>query len=154
LRARRNHPDRTIEIFLPDDLPLVLCDAILLDQLFDNLIDNGLRHSSSDKALHLIAHIEGQVLQILVRDFGSGISDEWKTRVFDIFQRIESPAVPIDGGGRRGIGVGLAVCRAIAQVHDAFIQITDTEGGGATVTLYLPLSVQPGMPSLPGEVLA
>lgn len=154
LRARRNHPDRTIEIFLPDDLPLVLCDAILLDQLFDNLIDNGLRHSSSDKSLHLIAHIEGQVLQILVRDFGSGISDEWKSRVFDIFQRIESPAVPIDGGGRRGIGVGLAVCRAIAQVHDAFIQITDTEGGGATVTLHLPLSVQPGMPSLPGEVLA
>jgi K+-sensing histidine kinase KdpD len=154
LRARRNHPDRTVEIYLADDLPLVLCDAILLDQLFDNLIDNGLRHSASDKPLHLIAHIKAQELQILVRDFGSGISDEWKSRVFDIFQRIESPAVPVDGGGRRGIGVGLAVCRAIAQVHDGFIQITDTEGGGATVTLHLPLSVQPVMPALSGEVFA
>jgi len=70
------------------------------------------------------------------------------------FQRIESPAVPVDGGGRRGIGVGLAVCRAIAQVHNGFIRITDTEGGGATVTLHLPLSVQPIMPALSGEVLA
>jgi K+-sensing histidine kinase KdpD len=154
LRARRSHPDRTVEIYLPNALPLVLCDAILLDQLFDNLIDNGLRHSSSDKPLHLIAHIQGQSLQMLVRDFGSGISDEWKNRVFDIFQRIDSPAVPVDGGGRRGIGVGLAVCRAIAQVHHGFIQITDTEGGGATVTLHLPLSVQPVMPAISGEVLA
>lgn len=154
LRARRNHPDRTVEIYLAEGLPLVLCDAILLDQLFDNLIDNGLRHSASDKPLHLIAHIEAQELRILVRDFGSGISDEWKSRVFDIFQRVESPAVPVDGGRRRGIGVGLAVCRAIAQVHDGFIQIADTEGGGATVTLHLPLLAQPVMPVLSGEVLA
>ena len=154
LRARRNHPDRTVEIYLADDLPLVLCDAILLDQLFDNLIDNGLRHSASDKPLHLIAHIEGQELQLLVRDFGSGIPDEWKSRVFDIFQRVESPDVPVDGGRRRGIGVGLAVCRAIAEVHDGFIQISDTEGGGATVALHLPLSVQPIMPAVSGEVLA
>ena len=154
LRARRNHPDRTVEIYLAEGLPLVLCDAILLDQLFDNLIDNGLRHSASDKPLHLIAHTEAQELRILVRDFGSGISDEWKSRVFDIFQRVESPAVPVDGGRRRGIGVGLAVCRAIAQVHDGFIQIADTEGGGATVALHLPLLAQPVMPVLSGEVLA
>jgi len=138
LRARRSYPDRTVEIYLAGDLPLVRCDAVLLDQLFNNLIDHGLRYSASDKPLHLIAQIERQELQILVRDFGSGISDEWKGRVFDIFQRIESPAVPVDGGGRRGIGVGLAVCRAIAQVHDGFIRITDTEGGGTTVTLHLP----------------
>lgn len=154
LRARRNHPGRTVEIHLPDNLPLVLCDAILLDQLFDNLIDNGLRHSAADKPLQLIAQIAGERLQILVRDFGSGISDEWKDRVFDIFQRIESPLAPVDGGRHRGIGVGLAVCRAIAQVHDGFIQITDTQGGGTTLTLNLPLSAQPAMPSVSGEVFA
>lgn len=153
-RARRNHPDRLFEIFLPDQLPLVLCDAVLLDQLFDNLIDNGVRHSPADRPLQLSAELCGQRLQILVRDFGTGIADEWKDRVFDLFQRVESPAVPIDGGGRRGFGVGLAVCRAIAQVHDGLIRITDTEGGGTTIIVELPLSAPPDMPMLHREVLS
>jgi two-component system sensor histidine kinase KdpD len=145
-RARRNHPQRRIEIRLADGLPLLRCDAVLMNQLLDNLIENSLRHSDDDKPLIIQAHHDGAALQLSVQDQGCGISDAWKERVFDIFQRVEASDVPADGQTRRGIGIGLAVCRAIAEVHGGHLQITDTPGGGTTVCLTLPLSEQPEQP--------
>jgi two-component system sensor histidine kinase KdpD len=145
-RARRNHPQRRIEIRLAEGLPLLRCDAVLLNQLLDNLIENSLRHSDEDKPLIIQADHDGSVLHLSVQDQGCGISDAWKERVFDIFQRVESTVAPADGQMRRGIGIGLAVCRAIAEVHGGYLQITDTPGGGTTVSLTLPLSEQPEQP--------
>ena len=145
-RARRNHPQRRIEIRLAEGLPLLKCDAVLLNQLLDNLIENSLRHSDEDKPLIIQADHDGSVLHLSVQDQGCGISDAWKERVFDIFQRVESTVAPADGQMRRGIGIGLAVCRAIAEVHGGYLQITDTPGGGTTVSLTLPLSEQPEQP--------
>ncbi len=145
-RARRNHPKRRIEIQLAEGLPLLRCDAVLLNQLLDNLIENSLRHSDEDKPLIIQADHDGSVLHLSVQDQGCGISDAWKERVFDIFQRVESTVAPADGQMRRGIGIGLAVCRAIAEVHGGYLQITDTPGGGTTVSLTLPLSEQPEQP--------
>jgi K+-sensing histidine kinase KdpD len=145
-RARRNHPQRRIEIRLADGLPLLKCDAVLMNQLLDNLIENSLRHSDDDKLLIIQAHHDGAALHLSVQDQGCGISDAWKERVFDIFQRVEASDAPADGQMRRGIGIGLAVCRAIAEVHGGHLQITDTPGGGTTVSLTLPLSEQPEQP--------
>ena len=146
LRSRRNHPMRTIETRLPEHLPLLSCDAVLMNQLFDNLIDNGLRHSETTTPLLLSATCVDKHLYISVQDKGCGIPDEWKSRVFDIFQRVDTVARPVDGGARRGIGIGLAVCRAIADVHGGTLEITDTLGGGTTVTLCLPIAEQPRHP--------
>ncbi len=146
LRSRRNHPMRTIETRLPEHLPLLSCDAVLMNQLFDNLIDNGLRHSETTTPLLLSATCVDKRLYISVQDKGCGIPDEWKSRVFDIFQRVDTVARPVDGGARRGIGIGLAVCRAIADVHGGTLEITDTPGGGTTVTLCLPIAEQPRHP--------
>ena len=145
-RARRNHPQRRIEIRLADGLPLLRCDAVLMNQLLDNLIENSLRHSDDDMPLIIQADHDGAALHLSVQDQGCGISDAWKERVFDIFQRVEASDAPADGQMRRGIGIGLAVCRAIAEVHGGHLQITDTPGGGTTVSLTLPLSEQPEQP--------
>lgn len=145
-RARRNHPRRRIEIRLAEGLPLLRCDAVLLNQLLDNLIENSLRHSDDDQPLIIQANHDGLSLHLSVQDKGCGISDAWKERVFDIFQRVEARDVPADGQTRRGIGIGLAVCRAIAEVHGGQLRITDTPGGGTTVSLILPLSEQPEQP--------
>ena len=145
-RARRNHPQRRIEIRLADGLPLLRCDAVLMNQLLDNLIENSLRHSDDDKPLIIQARHDGAALHLSVQDRGCGISDAWKERVFNIFQRVEASDAPADGQMRRGIGIGLAVCRAIAEVHGGHLQITDTPGGGTTVSLTLPLSEQPEQP--------
>lgn len=145
-RARRNHPKRHIEILLAEGLPLVRCDAVLMNQLLDNLIENSLRHSDEDTPLLIQATHDGAALRLGVQDNGCGISEAWKERVFDIFQRVEVSNVPVDGQTRRGIGVGLAVCRAIAEVHGGYLQIADTPGGGTTVWLSLPISEQPEQP--------
>lgn len=145
-RARRNHPQRRIEVRLAEGMPLLRCDAVLMNQLLDNLIENSVRHSDDDKPISIQAHHDGAALQLSVQDQGCGISDAWKERVFDIFQRVEASDVPADGQMRRGIGIGLAVCRAIAEVHGGRLQITDTPGGGTTVNLTLPLSEQPEQP--------
>ena len=145
-RARRNHPQRRIEIRLAEGMPLLRCDAVLLNQLLDNLIENSLRHSEDDKPLIIQANHDGAALHLSVQDQGCGIRDAWKERVFDIFQRVEASDAPADGQMRRGIGIGLAVCRAIAEVHGGHLQITDTPGGGTTVSLTLPLSEQPEQP--------
>ncbi len=146
MRARRNHPQRQIRTTLPDHLPLLHCDAVLLNQLFDNLIDNALKFSSEPASVQVSAQCEQDALLIRVQDHGCGIPDAWKDRVFDIFQRVDSEAKPVDGGMRRGIGVGLAVCRAIAEVHHGRLMISDTPGGGTTVTVQLPLPEQPEQP--------
>ncbi|NDC09038.1 MAG: DUF4118 domain-containing protein [Oxalobacteraceae bacterium] len=145
-RTRRNHPQRRIEIRLDEGMPLLRCDAVLMNQLLDNLIENSVRHSDDDKPITILAHHDGAALQLSVQDQGCGISDAWKERVFDIFQRVEASDVPADGQMRRGIGIGLAVCRAIAEVHGGRLQITDKPGGGTTVNLTLPLSEQPEQP--------
>ncbi len=146
MRARRNHPQRQIRTTLPDHLPLLHCDAVLLNQLFDNLIDNALKFSSEPASVQVSAQCEQDALLIRVQDHGCGIPDAWKDRVFDIFQRVDSEAKPVDDGMRRGIGVGLAVCRAIAEVHHGRLMISDTPGGGTTVTVQLPLPEQPEQP--------
>lgn len=147
LRAQRNHPQRKLETKISKNLPLLYCDAILINQLLDNLIENALEHSQSHTSLLIIARYADNELLISVQDHGCGIPDEWKHRVFDIFQRVESLSAPADGGARWGIGIGLAVCRAIAEVHKGSIDISDTPGGGATVTLRLPVHEQPLHPS-------
>lgn len=145
-RARRTHPQRRIEVRLAENLPLLRCDAVLINQLLDKLIENSLRHSAVDKPILIQAQQHGTALSITVEDQGCGIADAWKERVFDIFQRVEASDVPADGQTRRGIGIGLAVCRAIAEVHGGQLQITDKQGGGTTVRLTLPLSEQPEQP--------
>jgi len=145
-RARRTHPQRRIDIRLAENLPLLRCDAVLINQLLDNLIENSLRHSATDKPILIHAKVYGAALALIVEDQGCGIADAWKERVFDIFQRVEASNALADGHTRRGIGIGLAVCRAIAQVHGGQLQITDTAGGGTTVQLTLPLSEQPEQP--------
>ena len=145
-RARRNYPQRQIETRLASGLPLLRCNAVLVNQLLDNLIDNAVRHSGQARPLLIDAECDGVSLLIAVRDHGCGIEDAWKERVFDVFQRVERSDRPVDGQTRRGIGIGIAVCRAVAQVHSGHLALTDTPGGGTTVTLHLPLAAQPEQP--------
>jgi len=84
-RARRTHPQRRIEVRLAENLPLLRCDAVLINQLLDNLIENSLRHSAVDKPILIQAQQHGTALSITVEDQGCGIADAWKERVFDIF---------------------------------------------------------------------
>lgn len=157
VRARRNHAGRDICAETPRQLPLLQCDAVLIVQLLDNLIDNALAYSPPQAPVRIVAHSEGERLHVRVIDQGSGIPDASKQRVFDVFERAEAGASADAAPGgipRRGVGVGLAVCRAIARVHDAQLFVTDAAPTGSVFHLVLPVQAQPAMPSQLAEEAA
>lgn len=143
-QTRQRYPNQRIQIDLPTQLPLIYCDAILLVQLFDNLIDNAIKYSPQGSLLTLQARLKDQAIQVGVLDEGPGIEDNWKDKVFQAFERVHSQAdISQTPQLRRGMGVGLAVCKAIAKVHGAQIWAADRQPRGTALWLSLPLQPQP-----------
>ncbi len=143
-QTRQRYPKQRIQIDLPPQLPLIHCDAILLVQLFDNLIENAIKYSPQGSLLTLQALHVDRAIQVGVLDEGPGIEDAWKDKVFQAFERIHSRADSSQTPQlRRGMGVGLAVCKAIAKVHGAQIWATDRQPQGTALWLSLPLQPQP-----------
>ena len=149
-QARRHAPAQRVNARLAPGLPLLWCDALLMVQLLDNLIDNALKHSPEDSPVELLVQArEGQVL-LAVRDRGPGIAPAWRERVFERFHRGASPmAAPAAGSAlpvreAAGFGVGLAVCRAIAEAHGGELRLRARGHGGSAFECWLPLRPAPG----------
>jgi two-component system sensor histidine kinase KdpD len=146
-KARQRYPQRAIQVNLPEGLPLIHCEAILLVQLFDNLIENAIQYSPSDTPMEIEVKRLVDVLEVRVMDQGAGIADAWKDKVFQAFARVHRNTAQADASEdaqlRRGMGVGLAVCKAIAKVHDAKLWVEDRVPHGTVMCLQLPLLKQP-----------
>jgi two-component system sensor histidine kinase KdpD len=146
-KARQRYPQRQLVITIPDGLPLIYCDAILLVQLLDNLIENAIKYSPDDTPIEIQAQVQSKTLDVRVIDQGPGIADAWKLRVFQAFERVHGDASHADSTDetqlRRGMGVGLAVCKAIAKVHDAKLWVQDRQPHGTIMCLSLPVLQQP-----------
>jgi two-component system, OmpR family, sensor histidine kinase KdpD len=132
---------RAVRADIPDQLPLVSVDPVLLEQLFVNLLDNVVRHTPATAAVTITArHDDTSVVQVDVADEGPGLAPGDEQRVFQKFFRGR-------GAGSGGAGLGLAICRAIATVHGGTLEAHNRPTGGASFRLSLPL---PGAaPSLP-----
>ncbi|HEX5804748.1 MAG TPA: ATP-binding protein [Macromonas sp.] len=150
-RARQRWPGRNLQTDIAPAMPLLQCDAVLLVQLLDNLVDNALKYSAADQPVRVTAACRGDGIVLEVKDRGAGVPSAWRERIFDAFQRGEDlPAGLADA--QRGAGVGLAVCRAIARVHGATLCYRARRGGGSVFELCLPLPPQPELAaSHPGD---
>lgn len=146
-RLQRSFPSARIEIAFPPKLPLLYCDAILVLQMLDNLLINSLKYAPEDTLIVVDAESDDSELVLRVTDNGPGIPADWREKVFDAFQRLQEPGQSADSGPRdrerRGVGLGLAVCRAIAQAHGASIRVEDSATGGARVLVAFPLRQPP-----------
>ncbi len=140
--ARQRDPKRRVRARLEPGLPLLRCDALLLSQLLDNLIDNALKYSPAEAPVEILVRQQGAAVVIAVRDRGPGVPPAQRERVFEVFQRGS------DAGQRRGAGVGLAVCRAIARAHGGELRLRPRGHGGSSFECVLP-TVEP--PPAPGE---
>ena len=110
-----------------DKLPEVMADANQLFQLFQNLIDNALKFIKSEQPKITISVIErADEWEISVSDNGIGIKEEYKEKIFQIFQRLHSTAE------YPGTGVGLAICKKIVQLHGGRIWFSSTPDKGTT----------------------
>ena len=134
-RVRQRDPARLVSIAIESGLPLLRCDAVLLVQLLDNLLDNAFKYGGDEVGLR--AFRNGDRVVLAVHDSGPGVPAAWRARIFDVFQRV--PGAKAGSETPRGAGVGLAVCRAIARVHGAELALRDRAGGGASFEVALPI---------------
>jgi two-component system sensor histidine kinase KdpD len=140
-RARRREGGRQVRARVEPGLPLLWCDAMLISQLLDNLVDNALKYGPPGSPVEILIRQIADRMLLAVRDRGPGIALAWRERVFDVFQRGES-----DASQRPGAGVGLAVCRAIARVHGGELTLRARSHGGCSFECLLPLREPPSGP--------
>ena len=111
----------------------VIGDAGQLTRLFVNLLDNALRHTPDDGCVTISARREGEWINVCVADTGAGIATEHLPFVTERFYRVDAARARAQGGA----GLGLAICKSIAEAHGGELQIQSREGYGATVTATL-----------------
>jgi len=128
------HP---VDLRLSDELPPVFVDASLVVQLLANLFDNFVKYTPSGSRATVTAVPEGALLRVIVDDDGPGLPAGDPARLFDKFQRGDGEGVIA------GVGLGLAICRAIARAHGGDISAVARPGGGARFELTLPTTGSP-----------
>ena len=129
-----------VMIELPADLPLVRVDAVLIEQVLANLLENAARHTPAGTVVRVRALRRGNELVVSVEDFGPGLAPEDVERVFAMFHHGASEGVT------GGVGLGLAICRAIIRLHDGKAWAENMPGGGTAFRFTLPLEAVPPMP--------
>jgi two-component system sensor histidine kinase KdpD len=126
-----------VEIRLPRDLPLVRFDALLIERVLVNLLENAAKYTPAGSTVIVSAEVLADQLSISVSDNGPGLPPGQEDAVFEKFARgHRESATP-------GVGLGLAICRAIIDSHGGKIKGFNRPGGGATVNFTLPLGSPP-----------
>jgi two-component system sensor histidine kinase KdpD len=141
LAARAALGGRHVDVHLPDDLPLVEFDATLIERVLYNLIENAAKYTPPDTSIAITAASEGSDLVVRVTDTGGGIPKGQEEAIFDKFARgVTESTTP-------GVGLGLAISRAIVHAHGGRIFAANAANGkGAVFTFTLPLGVPPEVP--------
>jgi two-component system sensor histidine kinase KdpD len=138
-------PASSVRIAVPDDLPLVRTDPVLLERVLANLFSNALAHSPPGRPPELRACPAGDSVRLEVCDHGPGVPDEFKLRMFEPFERLGDRATG------NGVGLGLAVSKGFLEAMGGTIHAADTPGGGLTVQVSLPGAAAPAASAAPAE---
>jgi len=134
----------TLRIDLPADLPLVEIDAVLFERVLVNLLENAAKYTPKGSEIRIEASVRGDDIRIVVADNGPGLAPGSEEAIFEKFTRGErESATP-------GIGLGLAIGRAIVEAHRGKIRAERGPDGGARFIISLPLGSPPQMPA-PGD---
>ncbi|WP_339314138.1 sensor histidine kinase KdpD [Paenibacillus sp. FSL M7-0896] len=121
LHVNRNKEDHVIRVVLEEELLMARMDSRLIIQVIINLVDNAIKYSGSGSHITLSARQEKGLVVVEVADDGPGISPEAKAKVFEMFYTADN----VRGDGRRGLGLGLALCKSIIHAHGGHIEVQD-----------------------------
>jgi two-component system sensor histidine kinase KdpD len=133
-RALSNHQ---IRVVLAKDMPLLEFDAVLIERVFCNLLENSAKYAPVGSLIEISGTLNGKSVEVSVCDQGQGFPPDKLSALFEMFARgVPESATP-------GVGLGLAICRAIIEAHGGLIAATNRAAVGACVTFSLPMGTPP-----------
>jgi two-component system sensor histidine kinase KdpD len=146
LRAMEGTLDpRRVRVTLPPDLPFLHVDAGLFERVLCNVLENAAKYTPEGTAIEVGASVVGDRVKITIDDNGPGLPKNREEAIFQMFERgRKESATP-------GVGLGLAICRAIMDAHDGTISGESRPGGGARFTIDLPLGEPPALDEIEAE---
>ncbi len=140
--ALRQH---TVTVRLPPDMPLVRFDAVLIERVLCNLVENAAKYTPPGARIEISAMARGAWIDVTVSDDGPGLRAGSEEAIFEKFTRGErESALP-------GVGLGLAICRAIIGAHGGMIRACTSTLGGAGFVFSLPAGSPPELDLLSME---
>jgi two-component system sensor histidine kinase KdpD len=125
---------RHVTTDVPQEVPLVACDPVLIHQVILNLLENALRYTPQGSPIEIRVRLERDSVVVEVADRGPGVPDGDEDRVFERLYRGAAR-----GRADGGVGLGLTICQAIVTAHDGRIWLENRIGGGAVVRFALPV---------------
>ncbi|HEX7687673.1 MAG TPA: ATP-binding protein, partial [Burkholderiaceae bacterium] len=143
--AAGGHP---VRVQLPPGLPLLRFDAVLVERVLANLLENAAKYTPAGSVVEIGAAVAGEAVEVWVADTGPGLPPGREALIFEKFER-----------GRResatpGVGLGLAICRAIVGAHGGAIRGENRPGGGARFVFTLPRGEPPALAEDEGDPAA
>eukprot|EP01035_Chromulina_nebulosa_P045069 gene45069-61049_t len=134
---------RRISVRIDPAVPLVECDAVLIERVLANLLENAGKYTPEHSPIEIIVRADADTVRVSVQDRGPGVPAGQQDAIFDKFTRGNTEsATP-------GMGLGLAICRAIIEAHRGRIWVEPTlvagEPGGATFSFTLPQGTPPSI---------
>ena len=128
VKFRKTYPRQEIRVEIPDEFVMIPMDAILIEQVIINLLENAVQHASGMKELSVRVYLKGRKAVFEIADDGCGISPEQMEHLFRGYQeRKKSPA----DSGKHNMGIGLSVCATIVKAHGGKISAENRKSGGA-----------------------
>jgi len=135
-RVRAALSPRSIQLEIPDELPAVLVDPVLVSQILDNLLENVVRHTPDDAPVRIIASVQEGLVTVRVEDGGPGVPPEAMPHLFEKFYRAPSRR----GSARQGTGLGLAVVKGMTEAMGGSVAASRSELGGFAIEVRLPIA--------------
>jgi two-component system sensor histidine kinase KdpD len=131
-RLQKRLEGRPVVVKLPTGMPMLHADAVLIEQVFVNLLENACRYTPAGSPLEISAELSPFAVEFAVADRGPGIPKGREAQLFEKFYRLRH------GGGQGGVGLGLAICRSIVEAHGGTIDAHNRSSGGAVFTFMIP----------------
>jgi two-component system sensor histidine kinase KdpD len=132
-RMNKRLEGRVVTAKLPDDLCLVRVDAVLIEQVLINLLENACKYTPTGSPIDIITEFSAHMLKVTVADRGPGIPLGEEEKLFDKFYRVHRE------GTQSGVGLGLAICKAVIIAHGGVIGASNRQDGGAQFFFLLPV---------------
>lgn len=133
-RFRKRLPEVKVQVRIPDEFLMVPMDAVLIEQVIINLLENAAYHSQSAEPIQLLAEVQGSQVVFQVRDYGKGIDPVRLPFIFDGAGTDRN----VSSDSHKGMGIGLSICKTIIVAHNGTIDAVNQDPGVAFI-FTLPL---------------